>query len=69
MNDVKFEGLVNLSTEENEVLKEYIDRKINAALEEIRNEIKALKTASVKKEEAVTQADIGKLVNMARLGR
>lgn len=39
MSDVKFEGLVNLTTEENEILKDYIDRKIKAEIDKLRLEI------------------------------
>ena len=40
MNDIKFEGLVNLTTEENNVLKEYIDKKIEDEISKLWQEIK-----------------------------
>jgi archaellum component FlaC len=63
MEVVKFEGLVNLTSEENEVLKEYIDQKIDAALQEIWKEIRELKSSKVSTDNAVTKNDIGDLLN------
>lgn len=53
MEEIKFEGLVNLTTEENEALKEYIDKKIDVALEEIRNEIRDLRYSKASKSESI----------------
>ena len=64
--EIKFEGLVNLTSEENELLKEYIDQKIDAALAEIRQEIDDLKSAKVTRDEAVTHTDIRNLFSMVK---
>lgn len=61
--EIEFEGLVNLTTEENEVLKEYIDNKIDAALQEIRKEINDLKSSKINRENVVTKNDIGDLLS------
>ncbi|MGB4660177.1 MAG: hypothetical protein WBI07_13430 [Mobilitalea sp.] len=61
-----FKGLVNLTTEENAVIQDYIDKKIEAALEDIRSEIKDLKASKITKNDAVTKNDIGNLLNRVK---
>ncbi len=62
METFKFERLINLTTEENEALKDYIDKKIDSALEEIRNEIRELGYLKASKSESINPDKLLELI-------